>query len=48
MRDIDHIGDCQELEKICQNVQELDVSRNKFNDWNEVIINFYLKTILIT
>jgi Leucine-rich repeat (LRR) protein len=36
-QNISHVGDCQELANSCKNVQELDLSKNEINDWNEVI-----------
>ena len=29
-------GDLKELENMCINVQELDLSNNELSDWNEV------------
>ena len=43
-QNIGHVGDCEELEKSCKNVQELDLSKNEFDDWNEVFF-FYLVAI---
>lgn len=35
-QNISHVGDCEELGNSCRNVLELDLSKNEFNDWNEV------------
>ena len=37
-------GDCADLENICKNLMELDISNNLFEDWNEVnyILDIYL------
>ncbi len=55
-KQIKSVGDEQELEKTCVNVQELDLSKNELSDWNEVFITilfklfklyFYFKQVLI-
>ena len=33
---ITHVGDCEELERSCQNVLELDLAKNELGHWNEV------------
>ena len=38
---LNQVGDHDELETCCQNVLELDLSKNEFNNWNEVY--FYKK-----
>lgn len=38
-------GDCVDLENICKNLMELDISSNLFEDWNEV--NYFLYIYLI-
>ena len=37
-QNISHAGDLNELETSCKNVQELDLSKNEFQDWDEVIL----------
>jgi len=37
-QNISHVGDCQDLETSCKNVQELDLSKNEISDWNEVSV----------
>jgi len=37
-KQIKYVGDVQELERTCINVQELDLSKNEFSDWDEVYI----------
>jgi hypothetical protein len=34
------VGNLNELETICKNVQELDLSKNDFKDWNQVTFLF--------
>ncbi|RNA31817.1 tubulin-specific chaperone cofactor E [Brachionus plicatilis] len=33
---LNRCGDCADLENKCQNLMELDISNNLFNDWNEI------------
>ena len=42
---LSHVGDQDELENCCQNVLELDLSKNEFMDWNEVFIYLVKKTL---
>ena len=44
-KQIKSAGDCSELEKVCVNVQELDLSKNDFSDWSEV--NNLIKQLIL-
>lgn len=35
-QEIDYVGDAEELEFSCKNVQELDLSKNELTSWIEV------------
>ena len=35
---LNQVGDHEELENCCRNVLELDLSKNEFMCWNEVVI----------
>lgn len=39
-KNIVKVGEIEEVESVCQNVQELELSCNKLSDWNEVIKEF--------
>ena len=40
---ISHVGDAQMLEALCgMHVLELDISKNAFGDWNEVVLLFFI------
>ena len=49
-KNIERVGDELELEKTCRNVQEADLSNNKFSDWDEVSLNKnkILKSLIYT
>jgi hypothetical protein len=44
---ISHVGDLNELEISCKNIQELDLSKNEFDDWDEVRGNFFKQGIFL-
>ncbi|CAF0708942.1 unnamed protein product [Brachionus calyciflorus] len=35
-KNLNTCGDCVDLENICRNLMELDISNNLFDDWNEI------------
>ena len=39
---VTHTGDEKELEKMCNNLLELDLARNEFSDLNEVKFNWII------
>ena len=48
-QNISHAGDLNELETSCKNVQELDLSKNEFQDWDEVILKKQrIKTLILS